>query len=38
MVSQPNPNRTAGTIWWRIADNVLRDVYARGKYRDVSCP
>ena len=23
---------------WSIADNVLRDVYVRGKYRDVILP
>ena len=23
---------------WRIADDVLRDVYVRGKYRDVILP
>lgn len=30
-------NWIAGFIW-NIADDVLRDVYVRGKYRDVILP
>ncbi len=30
-------NRVANFIWG-IADDVLRDVYVRGKYRDVILP
>ena len=37
------PNLTNGFGWianfiWGIADDVLRDVYVRGKYRDVILP
>ena len=32
-----NVNWIAGFIW-NIADDVLRDVYVRGKYRDVILP
>ena len=27
-----------GNFIWNIADDVLRDVYVRGKYRDVILP
>ena len=33
----PNLNWIANYIWG-IADDVLRDVYVRGKYRDVILP
>jgi len=36
-VDQNQLNWIAGFIW-RIADDVLRDVYVRGKYRDVILP
>ena len=32
-----NTQKIASFIWG-IADDVLRDLYVRGKYRDVSCP
>ena len=31
-------NLNIGTFIWNIADDVLRDVYVRGKYRDVILP
>ena len=37
MASAPNLAWIAGYIWG-IADDVLRDVYVRGKYRDVILP
>ncbi len=36
-MSAPNTNWIAGFIWG-IADDVLRDLYVRGKYRDVILP
>jgi type I restriction enzyme M protein len=36
-VDQPQLNWIAGYIW-NIADDVLRDLYVRGKYRDVILP
>jgi len=36
-MKQSNLNWIAGYIWG-IADDVLRDLYARGKYRDVILP
>jgi type I restriction enzyme M protein len=36
-MSNNNLNWIAGFIW-NIADDVLRDVYVRGKYRDVILP
>lgn len=36
-MQQPQLNWIAGYIW-SIADDVLRDVYQRGKYRDVILP
>ena len=36
-MNHPNLNWIANYIWG-IADDVLRDVYARGKYRDVILP
>jgi type I restriction enzyme M protein len=36
-VDQGRLNWIASFIW-RIADDVLRDVYVRGKYRDVILP
>ena len=36
-MTQPNLNWIANYIWG-IADDVLRDVYVRGKYRDVILP
>ena len=36
-MTTPNLNWIANYIWG-IADNVLRDVYVRGKYRDVILP
>jgi len=36
-MNQNNLNWTANFIWG-IADDVLRDVYVRGKYRDVILP
>src|ERR1700688_4409600 len=36
-MSNGNPNWIANFIWG-IADDVLRDVYVRGKYRDVILP
>jgi len=36
-VDQSQLNLIAGFIW-RIADDVLRDIYVRGKYRDVVLP
>ena len=36
-MTTPNPNWIANYIWG-IADDVLRDVYVRGKYRDVILP
>ena len=35
--SAPNFNWIANYIW-SIADDVLRDLYVRGKYRDVILP
>ncbi|KKZ14429.1 MAG: restriction endonuclease subunit S, partial [Candidatus Synechococcus spongiarum 142] len=37
MANGANLNWIAGYIWG-IADDVLRDVYVRGKYRDVILP
>ena len=37
MTTSPNLNWIANYIWG-IADDVLRDVYVRGKYRDVILP
>src|SRR5258706_6447133 len=37
MVEQPQLNWIANYIWG-IADDVLRDLYVRGKYRDVILP
>ena len=37
MTTAPNLNWIANYIWG-IADDVLRDVYVRGKYRDVILP
>ena len=37
MTTTPNLNWIANYIWG-IADDVLRDVYVRGKYRDVILP
>ena len=37
MINGPNLNWIASYIWG-IADDVLRDVYVRGKYRDVILP
>src|SRR3970040_1269827 len=37
MVDQPQLNWIANYIWG-IADDVLRDLYVRGKYRDVILP
>ena len=37
MTNGPNLNWIASNIWG-IADDVLRDVYVRGKYRDVILP
>lgn len=31
-------HRAIGNFIWNIADDVLRDVYVRGKYRDVILP
>ncbi|WP_424945845.1 type I restriction-modification system subunit M [Candidatus Spongiihabitans sp.] len=36
-MQQPNLNRIPNFIWG-IADDVLRDLYVRGKYRDVILP
>ena len=36
-MSNGDINWIAGFIW-NIADDVLRDVYVRGKYRDVILP
>ena len=36
-MTQPNLDWIANYIWG-IADDVLRDVYVRGKYRDVILP
>ena len=36
-MDQSQLNLIAGFIW-RIADDVLRDIYVRGKYRDVVLP
>ena len=36
-MQQPDLNWIANFIWG-IADDVLRDVYVRGKYRDVILP
>ena len=36
-MTAPNLNWIANYIWG-IADDVLRDVYVRGKYRDVILP
>lgn len=36
-MDQPRLNWIAGFIWG-IADDVLRDLYVRGKYRDVILP
>ena len=30
-------NRISNFLW-SVADDVLRDLYVRGKYRDVICP
>jgi len=38
-MAQPNPQLTWITNFiWGVADDVLRDVYVRGKYRDVILP
>ena len=37
MSSEPNINWITNFLWG-IADDVLRDVYVRGKYRDVILP
>ncbi|MCA1672288.1 MAG: type I restriction-modification system subunit M N-terminal domain-containing protein, partial [Actinobacteria bacterium] len=36
-MSSPNHSKIASFIWG-IADDVLRDLYVRGKYRDVILP
>ena len=37
MTTAPNPNWIANFIW-AIGDDVLRDIYVRGKYSDVIPP
>ena len=37
MANEPNLAWIAAYIWG-LADDVLRDVYVRGKYRDVILP
>jgi type I restriction enzyme M protein len=36
-MQETNLNWIANFIWG-IADDVLRDLYVRGKYRELSCP
>ena len=39
MVGTPDSNvRSITQFIWNIASDVLRDVYVRGKYRDVILP
>src|SRR5947207_10984098 len=40
LMSQPNAGQLnwIANFIWNIADDVLRDVYVRGKYRDVILP
>lgn len=38
MIMTPQNNSTIVSFIWQVADDILRDIYVKGKYRDVILP